>query len=75
MLRTPLAECRVSMLTAGGAVFVNFPMGSPFGRPFDAETDRRILLDALHLVATATTGGTLLDLPYDWGEPFSAITD
>lgn len=57
------------------AVFLNFPMGNPFGRPFDAATQRAILLDALHLTQTARTGGTLVDLSYDWGEPFSAITD
>ena len=57
------------------SVFVNFPMGNAFGRPFDAETQRRILLDALGLVENATEAGALVDLPYDWGEPFGSIVD
>ena len=54
------------------SVFVNFPMGNPFGRPEDHEQQKRILLDALHLVETADTGGVLADLPYDWGEDFAS---
>lgn len=57
------------------SVFVNFPMGNPFGRPFDVVMQRRILQDALGLVYTATAAGALVDLPYDWGEPFGSIVD
>jgi D-proline reductase (dithiol) PrdB len=57
------------------SVFVNFPMGNPFGRPGDAAMQRRILLDALHLAETATKGGTLVDLPYVWGEDFTPSVD
>jgi D-proline reductase (dithiol) PrdB len=57
------------------SVFVNFPMGNPFGRPFDAATQRRILLDALHLAERATAGGVMVDLPYDWGEEFGSVVD
>lgn len=57
------------------AVFVNFPMGNAFGRPFDADMQRRILRDALELGESATTGGQLVDLPYDWGESFASIVD
>lgn len=57
------------------SVFVNFPMGNPFGKPFDSEMQRRILLDALQLAATATEAGVLVDLPYDWGEPFGTTFD
>jgi D-proline reductase (dithiol) PrdB len=49
------------------AVFVNFPMGNAFGRPGDADGQRRILKDALALAESATTPGALVDLPYDWG--------
>jgi hypothetical protein len=52
-------------------VFVNFPMGSPFGRPFDRATQRAILLDALRALETVNAGGTITDLPYQWGEPFA----
>jgi hypothetical protein len=57
------------------SVFVNFPMGNPFGRPFDAAMQRRILRDALQLAATAGQPGVLLDLPYEWGENFATSFD
>lgn len=57
------------------SVFVHFPMGNPFGRPHDASTQRRILLDALRLAESATRGGTLVDLPDDGGEDFDSIVD
>lgn len=50
--------------------FVNVPMGNTFGRPFDRERQHAILLDALRMLETATVGGTLTDLPYEWDEPF-----
>lgn len=52
-------------------VFVNAPMGNTFGRPFDRPRQRAILLDALRMLETAAVGGTLVDLPYEWGEPFN----
>jgi hypothetical protein len=55
------------------SLFVNHPMGNPFGRPDDPAGQRRILLDALRLAETATTGGVLVDLEDDWGEPFKAF--
>lgn len=59
-----------AQVKAPRTVFVNFPMGNPFGRPFDDEMQRTILLDALHALETMREGGALLDLPYQWGEPF-----
>ena len=50
------------------AVFVNFPLGHQAGKPFDREGQTRIILDALHLLETATTPGTLVQLPYKWDE-------
>jgi D-proline reductase (dithiol) PrdB len=57
------------------SVFVNFPMGNAFGRPFAADAQRRILQDALELGERARSGGALVDLPYDWGESFGSIVD
>ena len=57
------------------AVFVNFPMGNPFGRPRDSAIQRAILTDALRLAETATRAGTLVDLPYEWGEDFTPSVD
>ena len=51
-------------------VFVNFPMGNPFGKAFDAGQQRTILLDALRALETASRGGEIIDLPYEWGEEF-----
>ncbi len=59
-----------SQVKAPRTVFVNFPMGNPFGRPFDAAQQRIVLLDALHALESVEVGGELIDLPYDWGEPF-----
>ncbi len=57
------------------SVFVNFPMGNPFGRPFDKVMQRRILMDALNQAVTAKKPGELVDLPYDWGEKILTIMD
>lgn len=51
-------------------VFVNFPMGNPFGRPFDISQQRTILLNALHALEAVKAGGEIIDLPYEWGEQF-----
>ncbi len=50
------------------AVFVNFPLGHQAGKPFDPEGQTRIILDALHVLKTATTPGTLVQLQYKWDE-------
>ena len=52
-------------------VFVNFPMGNPFGKPFDKALQRRILLDVLRALESVKTGGEIIDLPYEWGEQFA----
>jgi D-proline reductase (dithiol) PrdB len=59
-----------AQVKAPRTVFVNFPMGNPFGRPFDAAQQRAVLLDALRALESARDGGALIDLPYDWGEDF-----
>jgi len=57
------------------SVFVNFPMGNPFGRPGDRATHRSVLLAALALARDATTGGVLQDLDLEWGEDFETVMD
>jgi hypothetical protein len=52
------------------SVFVNFPMGNAFGRPFDRDMQRTILRAALALAESANEGGVLVDLPYAWPAPF-----
>ena len=50
------------------AVFVPFRMGHHFGVPFHRALQRRIVLDALELLRTATESGTILDLPLTWAQ-------
>lgn len=52
-------------------VFVNFPLGRPCGKPHDKELQRSILKDALEYFVNATEPGKVLDLPYEWGKPFT----
>ena len=52
-------------------VFVNFPLGHPCGKPHDAELQRSILIDALQHLTNASEPGEVLDLDYEWGDPFS----
>ena len=52
------------------SLFVNFPMGNAFGRPFDVEMQRAILRACLEMAESCRTPGELIDLPYVWPEPF-----
>ncbi len=47
-------------------------MGNPFGRPNDPETQRTILLAAMHLAEQATTPGAIVDFDGHWQDDFSA---
>lgn len=53
------------------ALFVNHPMGNPFGRPEDRDSQTAILRAALQLAADCAQAGALVDYPADWGEPFA----
>ena len=50
------------------AVFVPFRMGHHFGVPFHRELQRRVILEALGLIGTATESGTIVDLPLTWAQ-------
>ena len=52
------------------ALFVNHPMGNNFGRPGDTAMQTAILRAGLGLLHSVQTGGTLVDYPSDWGQPF-----
>lgn len=52
------------------SVFINFPMGNVFGKPFDKTRQREILLDALRALTSINCGGEIIDLPYQWDAPF-----
>jgi hypothetical protein len=47
-------------------VFLPFMMGHLFGVPFHRELQRRILMEMLDLLETATESGTIRDLDLNW---------
>jgi D-proline reductase (dithiol) PrdB len=47
-------------------LFVDFPLGSPCGEPFDADMQSQIVGAALDLLETATEPRTTLALPLVW---------
>ena len=52
------------------SLFINHPMGNPFGRPDDADGHMAVLRAALRLVAECDEPGALVDYDTDWGEEF-----
>jgi hypothetical protein len=52
------------------SAFINFPLGRQCGRPNDNEMQIQILKDALSLLVTVTSPGEVVDLPYEWEDPF-----
>lgn len=57
------------------SIFLNFPMGNPFGRPHEVTLQRDILVHALNHVVAAKEPGELLDLPYEWGARILTIME
>ena len=55
------------------AVFLDFPLGHPVGKPFDQQLQLSILRDTLAFLETARPPADLLTLSYGWGEPFTYI--
>ena len=60
----------MSLVKAPRGVFVDFPLGHQCGRPGDIQLQTQILRDTLDVLVSAKTPGTLVDLTYQWGEPF-----
>jgi len=56
------------------SAFLNFPLGRQCGKPLDSFLQTRILKDTLRVLATATEPGEIVDLPYEWDEPFDFST-
>ncbi len=48
------------------AVFVRWPLGHPLGEPGHTEQQRTLIFDALHLLKTAQTPGTIAEPGYRW---------
>ena len=53
------------------SLFVNFPMGNPFGPPNAAEFQRRVLRHALELAWTIDHPGQIAELADEWPVDFS----
>jgi hypothetical protein len=52
------------------SVFVDFPLGRQCGKPNDTELQMSILRDALDTLVKANAPGQIVDLSYEWEEPF-----
>ena len=53
------------------SLFVNFPMGNPFGPPHKPDVQRGILRAALELASTDLQPGAIVDLRDQWPEDFT----
>ena len=50
------------------AVFTNYPLGNPCGRPNDPAEQLAILRTGLRLLEQAEGPGTIVETPYVWSE-------
>jgi len=57
-------------IKAPRSVFINFPLGHQCGKPNDPQLQDQILMDTLSHLTGAARAGDILDLPYEWPEPF-----
>ena len=53
------------------SLFVNFPMGNPFGPPNEPDYQRNILRAALELAEHADSPGEIVDLKDTWPSDFT----
>ena len=49
-------------------MFVPFRMGHLFGTPFHVDLQRRIIVEALGLIESATESPTIVDLDITWAQ-------
>lgn len=45
-----------------------WPMGHHFGVPFHVALQRTVIMEALQLLQTAETSGTIMTLPIKWAD-------
>ncbi len=53
------------------SLFVNYPMGNPFGPPDEPDVQRELLRTALRLAEQATVAGEIVDLDDTWPLDFT----
>jgi hypothetical protein len=61
--RDIVEECGVARF-----LFSDFPLGNPFGKPWDVEMQRRTVGFALDLLESATLPRTTVQTPFVWGD-------
>ena len=61
--RDIVEECGVARF-----LFSDFPLGNPFGKPWDGEVQGRIVGFALDLLESATLPRTSVQTPFIWSE-------
>jgi len=68
-----LGSCRDMMerVKPPRAAFLNFPLGHQCGKVNDKDLQLNILKAALGLLETASNPGEIVDLSFEWGQPFS----
>jgi D-proline reductase (dithiol) PrdB len=49
-------------------IFLNYPLGTPTGRPHDPENQRGVLREGFKLLENADRPGIIVDLPYSWSD-------
>jgi len=48
------------------ALHLRFPLGRSFGRAFEEDIQRQILLDCIHYLRDINQAETIMKLPYKW---------
>ncbi|MBC8440954.1 MAG: hypothetical protein H8D87_14890 [Deltaproteobacteria bacterium] len=61
--RDIVEECGVARF-----LFTDFPLGNPFGKPWDKEMQQSIMDMALSLLQYAWQGRTTIQTPFTWSE-------
>ncbi len=60
----------MALVKSPRTAFIDFPLGRQCGKPNDMSLQIRILKDALETLVKADVPGKIVDLPYEWGDPF-----
>ncbi len=46
--------------------YIRFPLGNPFGQPFEEDLQKHVLVDLLSILEEAREPKTVYELPYRW---------
>lgn len=62
VIGTSIFRDRMVAMNIPRTITTYHPFGRPLGPPHDRDTQRRVILAALHLLESATQGGVMVDL-------------